>query len=69
MIRGEGTEMDGCNQEFRIFLEARIAAKRRTMDEAPRHSSYHKELSLQLAELLEVREAFVRICGGTGPER
>ena len=61
--------MDGCKQEFRKFLEARITAKRRMLDEAPRQSSYHKELSLQLAELLELRKAFVSMCGGTGPER
>ena len=60
--------MDGCKQEFRKFLEARIAAKRRMLDEATRHSSYHKELFLQLAELLEVRKAFVRICGGSCTE-
>jgi|GEM_PF-3509219 len=59
--------MDGCKQEFLIFLEARIAAKRRMLDEATRHSSYHKELSRELAELLEFRKVFVRMCGGIGP--
>lgn len=68
MFRGERGTMDGCKQEFLKFLEARIAAKRRMLDESTRHSSYHKELSLQLAELLEIRKAFVRMCGGIGPE-
>lgn len=60
--------MDENHQEFLKFLDARIVAKRRTLEDTPPHSSYRKELSLQLAEMLEVRKAFARMCGGNGSE-